>query len=325
MKKTITLSLILHMFFSCQSEKIITEANLENDRANFDEFVNPNITDPQIDIINQNFHYALFYKLEDEREELLVHLGGTFSKTSGTTIFSKFAAKKGFHVINLAYPNLNNVTQCNTETDINCALNFRNEVFLGINDSNLVNVNTSNAISNRLYKLIVYLTEVDPQGNWQQYINSSGINWSKIIISGHSQGAGHAAYIAKLKPIKRALLFAGPNDYSIRYNQPANWLSFTSLTPITKYYAFLHLSDEVVNFNIQEQCLNSLGFNTIFNTNQSIYPFEFNNALFTNKTPQQNNEIGAPYHGSLITDRFTPLNNGTPQHASIWDYMLGVN
>merc|ERR1712232_752412 len=37
-------------------------------------------------------------------------------------------------------------------------------------------------------------------------------DWTKIVISGHSQGASHAAYIAYRKPVAGAIAFSGPQD-----------------------------------------------------------------------------------------------------------------
>lgn len=312
------------MFFSCNSDDRIVEPETEIIRENFAEFINPNITDPQIEIINENFHYAVFNELENERNELMVFLGGTISRTSGTSIFSEFAADKGFHVINLAYPNLVPVSQCSNETDIDCASNFRKEVFLGIEGSDLVTIDSNNSIANRLQKLLIYLTETDSNGNWQQYLGNNEIIWNKIVIAGHSQGAGHAAFIANQRNVKRVIMFAGPNDFSDFFNMPANWLSSSSVTPLNNYFAFLHLRDDIINFNIQEQCLMALGFNTIFNVDGSSSPFELNNALFTDKEPSQDG-FGGPFHSSVVTDRFTPFENGQPSHSDVWSYLLGTN
>jgi len=320
--KIIELVLITLLSFSCSNNDQITDTETETQRENFSEFVNPVDTDSQIDLINENFHYVVFNELDNARNELVVFLGGTMSKTSGTTIFSKFTANKGFHVINLAYPNLIPVKVCNQEVDIDCALKYRKEIFQGITGSEFISVNFNNSIENRLQKLLSHLKSIDPKGNWQQYLEDGQILWNKILIAGHSQGAGHAAFIANQKKVKRVLMFAGPNDYR---GMPANWLSSLSKTPLTNYYAFLHLRDEVSSFNIQEQCLMELGFTTIFNTDESLKPFEMNNALFTNKEVGNQDGFGKTFHGSVVTDRTTPLEGGQPEHSDVWSYLLGVN
>jgi hypothetical protein len=42
--------------------------------------------------------------------------------------------------------------------------------------------------------------------------SESRVDWSKIIISGHSQGAGHAAYLSHRRGVFAAVLFSGPQD-----------------------------------------------------------------------------------------------------------------
>mmetsp|Transcript_151694 Transcript_151694/g.467609 ORF Transcript_151694/g.467609 Transcript_151694/m.467609 type:complete len:398 (-) Transcript_151694:6-1199(-) len=43
------------------------------------------------------------------------------------------------------------------------------------------------------------------------FLDSGAVRWSRIIISGHSQGASHAAYLSSLLGV-RAVLFSGPQD-----------------------------------------------------------------------------------------------------------------
>ena len=70
-------------------------------------------------------------------------------------------------------------------------------------------------------------------------IESYDIDWNKIIISGHSQGAGHAAYLSLKKNI-RAVLFSGPQDCS-SCSQP--WLRWMSNQNITRR-AMFHVHEE---------------------------------------------------------------------------------
>ena len=72
-------------------------------------------------------------------------------------------------------------------------------------------------------------------GSEESYI----IDWNKIIISGHSQGAGHAAYLSFKKNIP-AVLFSGPQDCS-SCSQP--WLRQMSNQNITRR-AMFHVHEE---------------------------------------------------------------------------------
>ena len=114
-------------------------------------------------------------------------------------------------------------------------------------------------IDNRLEKLIVYLNNEFPDEGWNVHLsNVQAIEWFNILVSGHSQGGGHAAYIAKSQAVKRVLLFASPNDYSDFFVASASWVSETSETPDSNYYAFGNLYDEVVDFSKQFQIWENL-------------------------------------------------------------------
>ena len=92
--------------------------------------------------------------------------------------------------------------------------------------SDVVDVDGLNSIYTRILKTLEYLTDNYPDHNWGQYLQrSGGIEWSKIIIGGHSQGSGHAAYIAQKFLVDRVLMFSGPNDYSNYYSDTAPWVS----------------------------------------------------------------------------------------------------
>ncbi len=88
----------------------------------------------------------------------------------------------------------------------------------------------------RLVKLLQYLDVQHPDEHWGDYLIGGEPNWSRIVISGHSQGAGMAAYIAKRKAVARVVLFSSPWDYVKSSRQPAPWLSETSATPPERWF-----------------------------------------------------------------------------------------
>jgi pimeloyl-ACP methyl ester carboxylesterase len=48
---------------------------------------------------------------------------------------------------------------------------------------------------------------------WDQFLYSDGtLAWPKLIVSGHSQGASHAAYLSLARPVAAAVLFSGPQE-----------------------------------------------------------------------------------------------------------------
>merc|ERR1719469_1700420 len=57
------------------------------------------------------------------------------------------------------------------------------------------------------------LSKVLERLGWNEYLVSSGKpDWTKVVVTGHSQGASHSAYIAYARPVIGAMSFAGPQD-----------------------------------------------------------------------------------------------------------------
>lgn len=69
--------------------------------------------------------------------------------------------------------------------------------------------------------------------------SSHGIDWEKIIISGHSQGAGHAAYLSYKKEIP-AVLFSGPQDCGECCSE---WLQKMAIQNVPRR-AMFHMNEE---------------------------------------------------------------------------------
>lgn len=106
-------------------------------------------------------------------------------------------------------------------------------------------VDRNNSIEGRLKSLLSYLDSHFPDEEWGQYLDSDGeILWSSVIIAGHSQGAGHAFYIAKNHRVDHAVSFSWVD---VRNGSLAPWLTEPfSETPPDGYYLFWHQDDTTV-------------------------------------------------------------------------------
>jgi len=70
------------------------------------------------------------------------------------------------------------------------------------------------------------LVKVLQELGWSEYLASGAPDWSKIVISGHSQGASHAGYMAAMRDVRGALLLSGPQDAC--GNDGASWVAEAS-------------------------------------------------------------------------------------------------
>jgi hypothetical protein len=95
---------------------------------------------------------------------------------------------------------------------------------------------------NRLTKLLTYLQAQHPEENWRQYLGGQGggPDWSRIVISGFSQGAGMAAFIAKREPVPRVVCFSGPSDLVGQTTTLAPWIVGSGVTPPARWFVEYH-------------------------------------------------------------------------------------
>jgi len=86
-------------------------------------------------------------------------------------------------------------------------------------------VDARDSIEGRLGLLLKKLDNLSPNDGWGSYYSDNEYpmpptpEWSEFIVMGHSQGAGHAAYLAKTRDIRGAALISGPQDECINCPQ----------------------------------------------------------------------------------------------------------
>lgn len=271
-------------------------------------------------------NYAWFNPACTPKHLLLLHLVGSYDYPYSTTYFPKLAANNGFNVINLRYPNDTSAQQaCRWSADTSCYENFRREILEGIDYSPDVAVDTTNCVYHRLVKLLQFLDAAHPTEGWGDFYSGNSINWPMIVVSGHSQGGGHAALIAKDHPVHGVLMFASPNDYSDYYNDAAGWTRLPHVTPDSAYYAFGNLYDDVVDFPEQYLQWNNLGLGVFGDTvrvNTGYCPYNYSHQLYTTDTASG---LGAA-HSLPVRDNVTPLDSaGNPVYQPVWEYMLRLS
>lgn len=252
-------------------------------------------------------HVAAYNTAVPSHHKLFLMIVGTGGFATATREMDSIIAGWGYHAISIDYKNTVITTVCNNSPDSACFDHFRQEIMFGTPVSDSVNVDTTNSIINRFAKALEYLAKTDPKGGWDEFIKGGKLQWNKIAVGGHSQGAGHAAYIGKHFSVDRVLIFSGPQDYRVAFNSPALWLSQKSVTPASKYYAFLNRKDP---FNVSRQLANCaklmgmLAADSVFV--QPGMPVNTNKHILVNDIKTNNP------HGSTLQVEFT----------KVWEYML---
>lgn len=216
--------------------------------------VDPHDTDVSIETVHGP-HLAVYDRqaLKAAQPRLLLFLVGTHAKAEGTLKLDTAFSRGGFHAISLDYENNVVTVICAHSEDAGCFDRYRQTIVTGASGSEKIQVDPANSILNRFDKLLAYLVEHDPTGGWDDFFANGKPVWSRIVIAGHSQGSGHAAFIGKMFAVERVLILSGPQDFLDDLHEPAPWQSRPSATPATRIFAFLNLKDE---FNEQHQVAN---------------------------------------------------------------------
>ncbi len=223
--------------------------------------------------------------LTGRKPVLVVFLGGSYTKPEDYVDISEYVASIGYGVINLSYPNDFTVgAACNNEAG--CYGSLRGEVAFGRNIDYTVpssnpgygynsgkvagNISRVDSVVNRLVCLIDYLGNNGAQSDdipgddyWQQFLkvdsNSPYItpnagrvypDWSKIVVAGHSQGGGEAAFLGMrlplLEPVRRVVMLSSPEDSTGSQGQPAPWMTYAANTPMNRFWGLWAGSQEGV-------------------------------------------------------------------------------
>ena len=216
----------------------------------------------------------------DRKPLLVIFLGGSSTTPSDYTNISERAAGLGYGVLDLSYPDgyvVGELCKGNDSCfgDARGATVFGNATPYEVGDrsytSSVVHTTSSDSIVNRIVNLLDTLASQapDPKSNpdpnyWGQFLvddpRSSYVsahyphgavpNWSRIILVGHSQGAGDAAFLAihlpENSPVYRVVMLSGPQDCTIdsggtcTASDPsatgASWVADTSATPMNHFW-----------------------------------------------------------------------------------------
>ena len=179
---------------------------------------------------------------------LAIFLPGSKGRPENVLPLLNIVAQQGYRVIGLSYndePSLSQV--CPRNPNPQCSANFREVRTFGDGVGPVENPLDESIVS-RLTDLLHYLDRTHPNAGWNTYLDPHGAPaWDRILVSGLSQGAGMAAYIAKRYPVYRVVLFSSPWDTTGHDQHPAPWLSKTSATAPERWWAERHAQEKTTD------------------------------------------------------------------------------
>lgn len=270
-----------------------------------------------------------------QRNKLLVFLPGTQGIPTQYTYLLRAGATRGFHAVGINYPNETAMgALCQNVVAAPCYWNARNAVIFGGGSpvAGQTPVSGANSIVNRVNKLLVWLKANHPSENWGQFLLvDNTVDWSKVVLAGHSQGGGHVGVLAKTVLLSRAVYFSSPEDWNDTNDQPASWTSLPNVTPASAQYGFGADRDTLVPNAHAFAHWDAIGIAkpgtgpVLFDIGGT--PASNARQLRTSLVPNPASNAPTPglrNHGITVVDASTPLDgNGKPLFDSngVWEYL----
>ena len=204
------------------------------------EVVRPSVADPRIAHYDED-DVVMVNRDAGPSAPLVVYLPGTHGRPQANAPLLQVIAVQGYRVISLAYNDEPSVSQvCPRDPDPDCARAFRQKRAFGDGTARVDNP-PCEAIVSRLTTLLTWLDRHHPDDGWGTYLDADRQPaWTRIVLTGLSQGAGMAAFIAKQHAVRRVVLFSSPWDTTGDDRRPAPWLSTPSATPMDRWWAERH-------------------------------------------------------------------------------------
>jgi predicted esterase len=271
--------------------------------------VPPQTTDASIHRFTEP-HYVTFDPDAPASADLLLFLSGSGGTPTGAIDFLNIAAAQGYRVISLAYNDTPAVVSiCGQNADAGCSADVRQKRIFGDNATNKIDDTPAESIVNRLSKLLAALDRDHPGEGWGAYLDAGAPKWARIAVSGHSQGAGMAAYIAQRRLVARAILFSSPWDFYGRSQQLAPWITVgPGATPPDRWFAAYHKKENTAD-------LIARAYSALKIPAAHIRMFTLEPGLRTGLNP---------YHLSMLGSATTPRDrNGSPAYADDWRFLVG--
>ncbi|MBL7736689.1 MAG: hypothetical protein JNL51_14625 [Chitinophagaceae bacterium] len=327
--KTLLLSLLFLLPFgacqkavdSSQLPESETQTKKDAPAAVLREYsISPVATDPAIN----SFLAAHFVSVNEGaalKNTLFLFIPGTYRVPAESKGIERKAASLGYHTIGLSYPNeVAGNPLCKETDDITCHRRARLETIDGIDRHPSVNVDPANSILNRLTKLLLYLERTYPAQNWGQFLSSGDVNWSKVIVCGHSQGAALAGVIGKTYPIKKVIMLSMIDFLSS--GRIPDWETMPANKE--KFFALTNTKDELVPYDKVTTGWNAMGMSSygpIVNVGETTPPYQSTHTLITTVDPSTT--LIDKYHNGTAIDTYIPMDaNGKYIYDQTWEYLI---
>jgi hypothetical protein len=282
--------------------------------------VSPSATDPRLAGPNDP-NLAVLGPRSSWNGLLLVFLPGSGGQPACCRLFLDEAATLGYHAIGLTYDNTIAVgSRC--LNDLACYGVVRQNVFDGSDPTAPTAVVARDGVEHRLAALLATLARTHPRDGWGAFVHHGKPEYRSIVLTGHSQGGGEAAFIGTLRRLRGVVSLSSPPDTNDRH-VAAPWLSTVDggATPLDRYYAFAHTGDPFLpRIEADWAAMGLGGLGLITSVDQTGPPYGYSHQLLSSAALPP---VVLATHDSTAVDGAQPLcPDGSSEYVVVWRYLL---
>lgn len=270
--------------------------------------VNSSTVDPAVTYLPNSPQYADYATPGTvRRNKLLVFLSGSGGSCGGIGVPGQIGVNLGFDAMCVNYSNavsavnickdtacFGNIFQAKLDATGPCSI--ANGTDCGTDPQTgqpYVNSNPADAITQRISMMLQYLKNNGYNANgtdWGSYLSGTAPDWTRIILSGWSQGGSLATYAGYKLPIARAVnLSAPPLATPVGgVMTAADFFSVPPVTSIRNFYLFVHTRDPLYLGGRFQAVWNAAGFTDVNNDGEVL--------LNTSSPVGLNCNAGTPSH-----------------------------
>lgn len=144
---------------------------------------------------------------------LVLFLPGTGATPAEYETLLEAAARQGHHILGLSYSSYpfavsqSNVWCTGQTSPSLCNEGLHESVLFGGGEGSIWEVPRNESVETRLISALA-------TAGWSSMFQAGAdsVDWTRVVVSGHSQGASHAAYLSVVRPVQAAVLFSGPQE-----------------------------------------------------------------------------------------------------------------
>ena len=286
------------------------------------EYVHPSDADPRVSEFLQD-HVVITRAGARANGKLLVFLPGTRGRPVGYEKLLDTAARMGYRAIGLEYVDAvmgggpsTIIRLCGRTADPNCAGSLRAARAFGGQGEDGNTVPVPDGIVPRLVSLLKYLDRTHGGAGWGAFYHGDTPEWSRIVLAGHSEGAGMAAFLARKNAVAGVALISGGPDGNPMTRQVAAWVAAPSATPAARWFAMADAGEPL------EEAMMA-GFAALGVAGPPT-PWTGAGGMGRSHTVVVDLEPRAGgKHESTATDLATPLaSDGGAAYAPVWQFLL---